>query len=606
VEGRNGAGTEGLDATNDIAYAKSLDRAGINQSETITAALKLTHILSGNSFYDVNINYFNNFDIPHMDPIFKHNIAAYGDSIENAKVGTLLDSDGSPATDYNAYGWDFQKLQPWDAYVKRRQIAYGINANFLYQLGRHNEIKIGGEYKIYTIRNYSTGQPMSIASLARTVADRDPRDVYSRLDNYGYDIYGNKSDSGLDGPRHPVFAGLYLQDKLEYADLIINAGIRFDYYFTDSEEFVNPNNVLFDENDRIDPSSLKDVPAFTQVSPRLGFSFPVTERTIFHAQYGRFFQQSRLRDIYQGYNLVADNIKGGFAIQNPVGFGLKPERTTQYELGFKQQLGNNFAFDLTLFYKDIKDQVQQRSIYADAEANHLQYYAWVNGDFETIKGFEIKMDLRRTSRIAGSIDYTFSDALGTGSNPSSSFRSIWQSPTAEPFFPQQIAPVTFNQTHRGSVILDYRFGVGDGGVMERSGVNLLFQFTSGFNYTRWNGFAQARTPVESLNYSTTPWTYRLDMKIDKSFTFGPVDFNVYLWITNVLNTQNVVQVFNTSGDAYDDGWLATNEGATRSDAYAQYGEQYRELHDKIYRAMTYDPTFFDPPRQIRLGLRLDY
>jgi len=606
VEGRNGAGTEGLPATNDIAYAKSLDRAGINQSETITAALKLTHILSGNSFYDVNINYFNNFDIPHMDPIFKHNIAAYGDSIENAKVGTLLDSDGSPATDYNAYGWDFQKLQPWNAYVKRRQIAYGINANFLYQLGRHNELKVGGEYKIYTIRNYSTGQPMSIASLARTVADRDPRDVYARLDNYGYDIYGNETDSGLDGPRHPVFAGLYLQDKLEYADLIINAGIRFDYYFTDSEEFINPNNVVFDENDRIDPSSLKDVPAFTQVSPRLGFSFPVTERTIFHAQYGRFFQQSRLRDIYQGYNLVADNIKGGFAIQNPVGFGLKPERTTQYELGFKQQLGNNFAFDLTLFYKDIKDQVQQRSIYADPEANHLQYYAWVNGDFETIKGFEIKMDLRRTSRVAGSIDYTFSDALGTGSNPSSSFRSIWQSPTAEPFFPQQIAPVTFNQTHRGSVILDYRFGAGDGGVMERSGVNMLFQFTSGFNYTRWNGFAQARTPVESLNYSTTPWTYRLDMKIDKSFTFGPVDFNVYLWITNVLNTQNVVQVFNTSGDAYDDGWLATNEGATRSDAYGQYGEQYRELHDKIYRAMTYDPTYFDPPRQIRLGLRLDY
>ena len=349
------------------------------------------------------------------------------------------------------------------------------------------------------------------------------------------------------------------------------------------------------------------MPAFTNISPRLGFSFPVTERTVFHAQYGKFYQQSRLRDVYEGYNLVADNIKGGFAIQNPVGFGLKPERTTQYELGFKQQLGNNFAFDLTLFYKDIKDQIQQRTIYADPQANHLQYYAWVNGDIETIKGFELKLDLRRIQRIAGSFDYTFSDAQGTGSNPSSSFRSIWQSPTAQPFFPQQIAPVTFNQAHKGNLIFDYRFGAGDGGpIVERMGLNLLFQFTSGFNYTRWDGFGNARTPKESLNFSTTPWTYNLDMKLDKSFLVGPLDLNVYLWITNVFNTQNVVQVFNTSGDAYDDGWLATEEGSSRSDAYLQYGKEYKRLYDKLYRTLTYDATFFDPPRQIRLGIRLNY
>ena len=138
------------------------------------------------------------------------------------------------------------------------------------------------------------------------------------------------------------------------------------------------------------------------------------------------------------------------------------------------------------------------------------------------------------------------------------------------------------------------------------GLNLLFQFTSGFNYTRWDGFGNARTPKESLNFSTTPWTYNLDMKLDKSFLVGPLDLNVYLWITNVFNTQNVVQVFNTSGDAYDDGWLATEEGSSRSDAYLQYGKEYKRLYDKLYRTLTYDATFFDPPRQIRLGIRLNY
>jgi hypothetical protein len=137
------------------------------------------------------------------------------------------------------------------------------------------------------------------------------------------------------------------------------------------------------------------------------------------------------------------------------------------------------------------------------------------------------------------------------------------------------------------------------------GLNLLFQFTSGFNYTRGEGFPWA-VPLESINFSTTPWTYRLDMKLDKSFRLGPVDVNLYLWITNVFNRQNVVQVFNTSTDAYDDGWLASETGKTRTDGYARYGADKAVLHEKLHRTMTYDPTFLGQPRQVRLGLRLDY
>jgi len=599
--------SEGRNGVNVLNYNRR-DRAAANERETITGALKLTHVLSRNAFYDISVNYFDDYNIPGMDAFFEHNVTAYGDSIINAQTGVLLDGDSDLPTDLTAYGVNYERRnRAWNGYTKRKQTAWGGNANFLYQMGKHNEIKIGGEYRRTTVRQYALPNPVGIASLARSVADRDIRDVYARLDNYGYDVYGNLSDEASVAPRHPVFAGIYIQDKLEFADLIINAGLRWDYYLTDTQEFVDPNNIEFDEDDRIAPSSLKDMDAFTQLSPRLGFSFPVTEKTIFHAQYGKFYQQSRLRDIYRGYDVVANDIKGGFAIGNPVGFGVKPERTTSYELGFKQQLGNNFAFDITLFYKDIKDQVQQRSIYADEDATHLQYYAWVNGDFETVKGFEVKMDLRRISRVAGSIDYTFSDALGTGSNPSSSFRSIWQSPTSTPFFPQQIAPVTFNQTHRGSIILDYRFAPNDGGpVLQRLGLNMLFQFTSGFNYTRWEGYGNARTPLESLNFSSTPWTYRMDLKLDKSFMAGPLDLNVYIWITNVFNTQNVVQVFNTSGDGYDDGWLASATGETRGDGYALYGEDKRALFQRLYLNSIYDATNFDPPRQIRLGFRLNY
>ncbi len=87
---------------------------------------------------------------------------------------------------------------------------------------------------------------------------------------------------------------------------------------------------------------------------------------------------------------------------------------------------------------------------------------------------------------------------------------------------------------------------------------------------------------------------------------GPVDLNAYIWVTNVTNTQNVVEVFNTSGDAYDDGFLASDEGRTRTDGYANFGEDKGQLHDKLYRTLNYDATYFGVPRQIRLGLRIDY
>ncbi|MBZ0201135.1 MAG: TonB-dependent receptor [Ignavibacteriaceae bacterium] len=593
----------------------TVNRAGQQQSSTLTGSLKLTHIISQKAFYDLIVNYYDDF-LVQMDPLFQHNITAYGDSIENAKLGTTLKSDGQFQTNYSLFGNAFLPVErPYNYYEKRRNQSIGGTINLLYQIGAHHELKTGGDFKYYTIRRYALPSPVSIASLRGAIPDGVVNDYYNRLDNYGYDAMGNVSEDGLTAPRNPVFAAYYIQDKMEFSDLVVNMGLRLDYIDIDGQTFKDPHNIKFTADNLIDPATLVNVEPFTQISPRLGFSFPVTDQTVFHAQYGKFVQQTRLRDVYQGYNVVADNIKGGFAIQSPVGFGLRPERTTQYEIGFKQQIGSTFAFDITGFYKDIKDQIQIRSVFADPTANHRQYYAFVNGDFSTVKGVELKFDLRRTNRLSATVDYTYSDALGTGSNPSSSFRQIWQSPTATPFFPQQVAPLDFNQTHTGFINIDFRFAKDDGPsflgskILERFGANLLFSFTSGFNYTRWDdqSFGNRAFPIESLNASTTPWTFQLDAKVDKTFDIGPFNANIYVWVINLLNTQNVVNVFNTSGDAYDDGWLTGPEGSAQVESLRSvYGDEKAQLYKDIYTAMNYDSRNFGTPRQIRLGIRLNY
>ena len=163
----------------------------------------------------------------------------------------------------------------------------------------------------------------------------------------------------------------------------------------------------------------------------------------------------------------------------------------------------------------------------------------------TTKGVEFKVTLRRINRIEADINYTYSDARATGSTPTSLAGTVAGSQVSD-FTPKYIFPVNFNQTHKGSVTLDYRFAKDDGGpVLEQLGLNVLMEFNSGNSYTRlyYTGESIAdsrfRTPLELIGESTTPTYFRIDTKLDKTITLGPVDMNIYVYVTNVLNTKNV-------------------------------------------------------------------
>lgn len=588
-------------------------RASLNTGHNVTANLKVTHLIDPSTYYDLNLNYFDNFDKTE-DPDLKDNFMLYGDSVENAKYGYRLKAVGENPDPYYLYGATYNRYGAQISdYGKTRQSSIGGKVNLVHQIGKVHEIRAGGELTYYTIRRFylTSDRARAIAKYVRDNPGASQLEIMrnSRVDNYGYDLYGNEGGTGLMAPKHPVFAAAYLQDKVEYQDLVINAGLRWDYINVDNKVPKDPTNVPF-SGGLFDEGQFVKVPNRSYLSPRLGFSFPVTDRTVFHAQWGKFVQQSRLRDIYLGKIVSSDNIKGGYAIQNPVAFDLRPERTTQYEIGFSQQITDFAAFDITAFYKDIIDQTQMLFIYRSPEAIHQSYFAWANGDFATTKGLEFKVTLRRVERLQASVYYTLSDAKGTGSNSSSFFRTWWQAPTQiGTWLPAYVQPLDFNQTHRGSLALDYRFGKGDGGpILERLGLNLLFTFNSGHPFTMiYPDYGNTRIPKEQVNSSTTPWNFQIDFRLDKSFTIGPVDLNAYIWVINVLNSKNPTGVYLQTGSPYDDGYFATAQG---QQFIQTYGQQYVDWY-KMYLANGYgfennSPGFrdlFGVPRQVRLGLR---
>jgi hypothetical protein len=633
-----------------IANYMDLDRIEQIEGRAGAASLKFTHMLNATTFYELTGGYFLQ-EQRQYDPILGDNFLGYGDSVANAEAGVIWERSANDVAagqtgrylrPTRKFLYDFPFNAPGDllaGYVKFKRENVSLNGALVTQIGTEHAVKVGGSYERHTIRNYSWNND-DVFSLAGILAanaalpDGDPHKispeqvlVNTGVNNFGYDVWGNETDAeGIFGSRHPVFASAYVQDKIEFKDLVVNLGLRYDYINTDNYQMIDPTlpDLSFDPySGALRSEGLTKVGSFTAVSPRIGLSFPVTDQTVFHTQFGQFVQQSRLRDIYQGWSLTAQNIRGGYFISVPVGFDVRPTRTTQYEIGFTQQLGDRASFDITGYYRDIKNQVIFEQFDTRPPSVLGSYFVFTNGDFATTKGVEISFILRRTKRIQMNASLAFQDAQGTGSFPNSN-RGIVGAPLdgVTRFKPAYVSPLEYNNSVRGNVNLDYRFGVDDGGpILSQLGLSILGTFASGHPFTRGTGAADLegdarnRQPVEALNTSTTPWTYQVDLRIDKTIRFAEwLAANIFVQVINLFDTRNVSNVFLRTGSTTDDGVLSNPTlGGSLVHTYGQqYADVYRAINIDYYQryqnaiGLNTFPLFYGPPRQIRLGLRLEY
>jgi outer membrane receptor protein involved in Fe transport len=330
--------------------------------------------------------------------------------------------------------------------------------------------------------------------------------------------------------------------------------------------------------------------AFNLLSPRLGFAFPVTDRTVFHAQYGKYVQNPQLNRLFLSYLRFAANLsQGNYTVSgNPE---LDPVRVTSYEVGFKQQLSNNSSIDLTVFYKQMTDYVQIRNV---DEAKPVVYARYLNGDYGSVKGLSASFQLRRTGYIQAFVNYTLQYAGGTGSTGTSQYKIAWQDGN----YPSFVSPLDFDQRHTGSINVDFRTTKKDR--LSEAGINLLFTFGSGRRYTPMEINSAvfpgtSDTPIASLNSGTMPWVFQLDTRLDKNWYFGPVKLNTYLWVKNMLDRANVRDVHDGTGQPDYDGWFNTPSGQAWLDN--------PDNNEDLYRLRMNTPANYETPRTVLLGVR---
>ena len=353
--------------------------------------------------------------------------------------------------------------------------------------------------------------------------------------------------------------------------------------------------------------SFKDYTPQVTVSPRISFQFPISDEAEFFAHYDIMVQRpdpglNRMNPITY---LKLENGDNGNLLANP---DLRPQRTTDYEIGFRQKLNDNSALKLSAFYREMRDMMQSFSF---TEAYPVTYIAFGNLDFGTVKGYTIAYDLRRTGNVRMNANYTLQFADGTGSS-STSGANIARS--GQPNL-RYILPLSYDSRHQVVMNMDYRYGGGPAyngpvwfgkRILENAGLNVVLNANSGTPYTRRSlafGLTDGATPITgNINGSRLPWSFRIDATANKVWNFqeGPLsNFEVYMQLLNVLNTQNILGVYSYTGSPNDDGYLSSPQGQNAIQ-FQTNAQSYADL----YNINLANPGLFSLPRRIRLGLRI--
>jgi len=635
-----------------ISSILDLGRIGVTDATNAAFSGKITHILNPTTYYEISGGYTRN-TAESTDPLLGSNWKVYGDSVANANAGAVWNRTAADIesgrtgryrrpTPYDILGFSFSAPNDIIAgYGISKREEMNFAAAFSTEINKIHSIKVGGEISMYTIRSYAvaaSSYASSIYNNSQLPTPKSYNDLMLTLTNgYGYDFDGNElnstfssgggvDDPGLLAPKRPVFAGFYAQDKIEYKNLIVNVGLRYDYIDVDNIALVDPSRpetAIDFTTGKINPAGLEKTPSFSALSPRIGFSFPVTDQTVFHTQFGKFVQQTKLRDLYNGIYGIGGNIRGGYFIGAPTGWNVRPTRTTQYEVGFTQQISDFISFDVTGYYKDVQGQVEFDLQPTVAGSAFQAYNVLKNGDFATTKGVELSFTMRRIERLQINGSLSFQNALGTGSN-ANSHAGIVGAPVdgVTVFKPVSVEPLDFNKAVTGNLNVDYRFAKNEeSSILRQLGFSALLKFDSGHPFTlgqgkgtntgSLEGDARFRSPIEALNSSSTPFTYQLDLRIDKTFSImDKLSANVYLFVINVLDTKNVQNVFLRTGSATDDGYLTnpTLGGSLHPDQRADYEAMYRAINIDYYQGYqgATGNYLYGAPRQVRFGIRLEY
>ena len=416
----------------------------------------------------------------------------------------------------------------------------------------------------------------------------------------------------------PYELALYAQDKMEFEGMIANVGLRWDvwnsnnsYYFNQFDPFVIPDSLGNPTlNYSADLAPKVKAKPIARLQPRVGVSFPVSTTTVFHLNYGTFMQRPSFQNVL-GTTEKMPPPPSSPSVSNLGNPRLNPQVTNQYDIGVMQGLGQGFTLDVSGYYKDIKDLIDQ-AVFTNLSTG-TSYFSYFNRDYADVRGFRISIANRRGA-LTGSINYQFGVATGKSSSASNAPVAITKdlsgniSTDAVSKVPVKDVLLNFDRTHNLIVNLAYM-------TQDQFGPQLWGGYPLANIVVSANSFARSGRPYTSpdnandVNGVRSPAEYNTNVRISKTFMDffgGPATF--YLEIFNVFDQKiyNYNYLFSTANKIDQNAATASYTHHAFDDPAQgvlywddqNFGNAYAEDHS----FMLYDNS----PRSFYIGLSLEF
>lgn len=512
-----------------------LDNANVFSHVNKTHALSWTHTLNPSTFYELKANYYythfradangRNWD-EYLEPkdIITFPVKYYNTGRDTIGV---IPGDGF---------WDVGNPYTWhDHYVKQLSLKGDLTSFF----DEKNKFKTGFNVQLSEMQYIDIYQPW-VGALG--------------LNNDMYKVY-------------PATGSMYAQDNINFSGMILNFGLRFDFWF--------PGKYV---DDAVENSKVVTIPDETRqkykedsfswfgnrhwkgrLSPRLGVSHPVSDNQILFFSYGHFSKWPKPEFVYAKLSpKVAESSFKKFGNPN-----LNPETTVSYELGVKTQFSENDVLTLTTYYRDIFDYAKTRTAKTSDARTVQNYITYVNQDYARSRGLEVEYK-KRIGKWFNGMAY-FSYAIVTGKSSSADEGVLVLKGDLDESVKEEYVswdrPITFNSSFNFYIEKDKPlFGFAPG-ILDDINLSLRAFFQSGKRYTpavfTGNYLSDGKPEYESDRKNRygeigDDWFY-IDLNAEKFFSFAGFKWSIFMEINNILDTRNSAIINPATGEAYEYG-----------------------------------------------------
>jgi len=533
--------SERMDAGMDIwQWVMALDQYPRTEENTTQFGITANYVMSPST----NINVRLDMMMRTQEDGAKSSDGKFVDFVDNKQVTANSMYNGAEGPNHTkvmehgaaANAW-YSLENVYGHYFKSEETTTTIGVHATNQYNNRHLLKAGFDYRMFNI-------------------DRSGHDVwYGRT--LGFTEENPRLQQNSFGDAKPTEIAAYVQDQMEFNDMILNLGLRFDgfnagsdkgYWATDTDDMAADPTL-----NPFDPSKRKATEMKTQISPRLGVSFPLGDDMAFRYSYGSFFERPFLYRLLNNHMAQMDGgTESGFFIYLG-NANLDPKKTSKYEMGLQYSVSDNLKLDVAGYYKDISNLAASQEVYAvpyqDDGTGHDNEAGWgtddtfeaahysfmVSDHYGNIRGLEMSLSQAGQSGLTGRASYTYSIARGTASEARNAGNGSLTQETGN--VAADIMTMTTLNWHRPHMLngfVDYHMNMG--GMIEKAGLNMTFNIQSGLPVS-------ARSGVGSTNLSErAPTTTDVNLKLDATLALGSVNPTVYLLVENALNIQNVVYI----------------------------------------------------------------